>query len=125
MLLLNYSHPLNKEQIARLAALLPDPVAVRDLASQVDRARPLDEVACELADAAGLSPMEWQTTPLLINPPALAPVALALIAEVHGRCGSFPALLHVRPVANSTPTRYEVGEVLNLQAVREAARGRR
>jgi hypothetical protein len=125
VLVLNYSHPLTEAQIATVAGIVGEMPEVRDLASQVDRARPLAEVARELADAAGLTPQEWQTTPLALNPPALAPVALALIAELHGRCGGFPAILNVRPVADSVPTRYEVAEVVNLQAVREAARRRR
>lgn len=70
-------------------------------------------------------PEEWQATPIVLNPPALAPVALALIAEIHGRSGGFPALLHVRPVEGSLPTRYEIAEVVNLQALRLDARGRR
>ena len=59
----------------------------------------------------GVDPEAWQTTPLVLNPPALAPLALALLAELHGRCGGFPALLNVRPVADSLPTRYEVAEL--------------
>lgn len=76
-------------------------------------------------DRVGLTADEWQTIPLLINPPALAPLAVVVLAEIHGRAGGFPAMLNVRPVAGSVPTRYEVAEVLNLQALREAARRRR
>jgi len=125
ILILNYSHPLTPAQLAQLAERCGDTPELRELAAHADRSRPLAEVARELADAAGLSAAEWQTTPLALNPPALAPLALALIAELHGRCGGFPAMLNVRPVEGSVPTRYEVAEVLNLQAVREAGRGRR
>lgn len=125
ILVLNYSHPLTPAQLAQVAERCGETPALRDLAAHADRARPLAEVARELADAAGLSPAEWQTTPLVLNPPALAPVALALIAELHGRCGGFPAILNVRPVEGSVPTRYEVAEIMSLQALREAARGRR
>ncbi|MFV9504087.1 MAG: CRISPR-associated protein Csx15 [Oscillochloridaceae bacterium umkhey_bin13] len=125
ILLLNYSHPLTDDQRDQLATLLGAAIQVQDLAVHVDRGRPLAEVARELVDAAGLDPAAWQTTPLLINPPALAPLALALSAELHGRIGGFPAILNIRPVANSLPTRYEIAEIVNLQAVRDQARARR
>lgn len=125
VLLLNYAHPLTDAQLATVARIVGEAPLVHDLATNVDRRRPLAEVARELAEAAGLSAAEWQTAPLVLNPPALAPLALALLAELHGRCGGFPAMLNVRPVADSTPTRYEVAEVLNLQALRESARATR
>jgi hypothetical protein len=61
----------------------------------------------------------------LINPPSLNFVAIALLAELHGRMGYFPACLRLRPVEGSTPPRYEVAELLNLQEARNAARRRR
>jgi hypothetical protein len=125
MLLLNYAHPLTDEQRAQVAALLGGAPEVRDIPARVDRALPLARVAAALADAAGLAPEEWQGAPLLINPPALAPVALALLAELHGRCGYFVPILNIRPVAGALPPRYEVAEVLDLRALREAARERR
>ena len=125
IVLLSYTHPLTSDQLAQVAALLGEPPDQRRIAVQVDRARPLAEVAAELADAAALGPAEWQTSALLINPPALAPVALALAAELHGRCGYFPAMLNVRPIAGANPPRYEIAEVVNLQAIRDLARTRR
>jgi hypothetical protein len=61
----------------------------------------------------------------LVNPPSLNFIAVVLLAELHGRCSYFPAHLRLRPVQGSVPPRYEVAEVLNLQAVREEARRRR
>lgn len=124
-LLLNFAHPLTDAQVAQVAALQGAQPEVRDIPTQVDRARALADVARALADAAGLSPSEWQTLPLLVNPPGLAPLALALIAELHGRCGYFPAILNVRPVAGATPPSYEVAEIVSLQALRDAGRLRR
>jgi hypothetical protein len=63
--------------------------------------------------------------PLIINAPGLAPLALVLIAEIHGRSGHFPALVNVRPAAGSTLPSYEVAEIVNLQALRDAAREQR
>jgi hypothetical protein len=122
IVLLNYAHSLTPEQLVQTAELLGATPEVRSIATQADRARPLADVARELADAAGLTPEEWQTQPLLLNPPALAPLALALIAELHGRCGYFPPILNIRPVPESLPPRYEVAEIANLQALRDAAR---
>ncbi len=125
MLVLNYSHPLTAPQRAQLESILAEPLDARDLPTQLDHGRPFAEQAAELADAAGLSAAEWQTTPLLVILPALAPAAAALLAELHGRMGYFPAVVRVRPVAGSTPPAYEVAEIINLQAARDAARGRR
>lgn len=122
MILINFSHPLTDQQLAQVAAFVGEMPEVRAIDAQIDRERPLADVAVELVDRVGLSPDEWQTTPLLINPPALAPLAVVVLAEIHGRAGGFPAMVNIRPVAGSIPTRYEVAEVLNLQTLREAAR---
>ena len=125
VLLLNYAHPLSESQLATVRGVVGEDLVVREIGAQVDRLRPIAEAARALADAAGLGARDWETAPLVLNPPSLAPLALALIAELHGRCGGFPAVLNVRPVEASTPTRYEVAEVVNLQVVREAGRERR
>ena len=125
MILLNYAHPLTAEQLVRISELANTTPDVRDIAVHIDRNDPLAGVAVALADAAKLDGSAWQTTPLLLNPPGLAPLALALIAEIHGRCGYFLPILNLRPVAGSLPPRFEVAEILNLQTLREAARERR
>lgn len=125
ILLLNYSHPLTESQLDQLTELCGERPEARDLAVQVDRNRPLAEVARDLADSAGLSGDDWQTTPLLLNPPALAPIALALVAEIHGRSGGFPTILNIRPIEDAIPTRFELGEVVDLRRLRDQARDRR
>jgi len=125
MLLLNFAHPLTNDQLTNVVALVKVQPEVRTIPTQADRSRPLGEVAIELADAAGLSSDEWQTLPLLINPPALAPLSLALFAEMHGRCGYFPPILNIRPVEDALTPRYEVAEIVNLQALRDHARAQR
>ena len=126
MILLNFAHPLTPDHLRQIEALTGQRVErVIEVHSHVDTQEPLVPQVTALADACGLSPAEWQTLPLLVNPPSLNFVAVALLAELHGRCGYFPAHLQMRPVHGSLPPRYEVAEVLNLQAVREAARERR
>ncbi|HPD40822.1 MAG TPA: CRISPR-associated protein Csx15 [Anaerolineae bacterium] len=126
MLLLNFSHPLTAEQLTRVMALLGSPVSrVLDVPTHFDPVQPFLPQITALVEGIGLTPTEWQTLPLLINPPSLNVITATLLAELHGRMGYFPAILRLRPVAGSLPPRFEVAEIINLQAVREAARVQR
>lgn len=125
MIVLNYSHPLTPDQLAQLEALVGQAVTEVRVPTQLDVRRAFADCAVELADAAGLTPAQWQTEPLLVVPPSLNFIAVTLIAELHGRMGYFPPIVRLRPVEGAVPPRYEVAEIINLQAVRDAARGRR
>jgi hypothetical protein len=126
MILVNFSHPLTAAQLASLERLLGQPLQrVVEVKTHFDHTFSFADQVRPLVDQIGLSPQDWQTTPLLLNPPTLHVIACALLAELHGRMGYFPPVLRLRPVAGSTPPSFEVAEILNLQAVRDAARGRR
>ena len=126
MLLLNFSHPLRPAHLSQLA----DELGEKPVWRFNQRAQPSheDEFAKQvnrLVDSINLNPTEWQTERILVNPPGFAPLALALLAELHGRMGYFPAVVRIRPIAGSTPPVYEVAEIINLQDVRDAGRARR
>ena len=126
VILLNFSHPLTAAQLAQLETLIGQPVTdVRDIPTQLDLDVPFAEHATRLADAANLTPAQWQTEPLLVILPSLNFAAAALLAELHGRMGYFPPVVRLKPVTGALPPRYEVAEVINLQAVRDAARHKR
>jgi hypothetical protein len=126
MILLNFAHPLTEDQRAQIETLTDQTIErVVDIPSQINPQQPLAPQVAALADEAGLSSAEWQTLPLLVNPPALNFSAAALLAELHGRCGYFPPCLRLRPVPDSLPRRFEVAEILDLQAVRDQARQHR
>ena len=76
-------------------------------------------------DEAALPGETYQNAPILVNPPSLNFITALLLAELHGRMGYFPPVLRLRPVPDSLPPRYEVAEILNLQAVRDEARRKR
>jgi len=130
MLILNFAHPLTDEHIQTIEALTGQKVdRVMVINSQIDPQKPLGPQIAALADAAGLTLEEWQTLPILINPPALNFSAVALIAELHGRMGYFPPCIRMRPVVGPdgqrvVPPRFEVAEILNLQEIRDRARNR-
>ena len=125
MLVLNFTHPLTLQQRVQTEALLGQPIEeIRTIPVQINQAETLEPQIIAIVDTVGLSSEEWQTRPMVINPPGYAPAAFVLLAELHGRIGHFPALLRLRPLVGAI-TSYEVAEVLNLQAIREAARERR
>jgi hypothetical protein len=126
MILLNFSHPLNPAQLAQVEALSGQAIQrVIELPVQFDNDQDFLPQLEALASEIPLSPLELQSEALLVNLPSLNFIAGLLLAELHGRMGYFPPILRLRPVPDSLPPRYEVVELLNLQAVRERARTRR
>ena len=126
MILLNFSHPLTPAHLAQIEALAGEQVErVIDAPTQFDNDHTFAQQVQALVDSVGLTPQQWQTLPLLVNPPALNFIAVTLLAELHGRCGYFPTIMRMRPGPDSTPLRYEVAELVDLQAVRDAARQKR
>ncbi|MDZ7338641.1 MAG: CRISPR-associated protein Csx15 [candidate division KSB1 bacterium] len=126
MTLINFGHPLTQDHLAAIARLVgQELVQTVEVKTHFDHQRPFAEQAKALVDAVGFTSEQWQTTPLVVNLPGLGTIAALLVAELHGRCGYFPAVVRLRPSPGSTPPRFEVAEILNLQAVRDAARATR
>lgn len=126
MFLLNFAHPITPEQQAQIEALTGQPIGqVIAVPVHFDNARPFLPQLERLMAQIPLSPEAWQTQPILVNPPSLNFITALLLAELHGRMGYFPPIVRLRPVPGAVPPRYEVAEILNLQAVREAARAHR
>ncbi len=125
MLILNFSHPLTDAHKARIEVLAASAIdAIHTIPVHIDQSALLESQVRTIVDAIHLTSQEWQTLPLLINPPGYAPAACTLLAELHGRMGHFPTLIQLRPKADAT-TSYEVAKLLNLQTIRETARTRR
>lgn len=122
MLILNFSHPLTTDHQAQITALASTTIdEIRTIPVQIEQTQPLEPQIRAIVDAIQLTSEEWQTRPLLINPPGYAPAAFVLLSELHGRIGHFPALIRLRPKPGPVTT-YEVAELLDLQAIRERAR---
>jgi len=126
MIIVNFSHPLIPVQLERIEELSGQKVErVIEVNAQFDYEGSFVEQACALVSSADLSPEQWQTETLVINLPGLHIITALILAEIHGRIGYFPAVLRLRPVSNSVSPQFEVAEIINLQAVRDAARTRR
>lgn len=125
MIILNFSHPITDEQRTRIAEFTYAPIdEMRTIPVQIDQTQALEGQIRTIIDSVGLTSEEWQTCELLINPPGYAPAAFVLLAELHGRIGHFPTLIRLRPRSGPVTT-YEVGEILNLQTIREESRKQR
>ena len=126
MLLLNFAHPLSETQKDLIQQQAGQAVQrVIETKVHFDHHRPFTAQVTELIDGVGLTSEEWQTQPILLNPPSLTAIACIVLAELHGRMGYFPPVLRLRPLADAVPPQFEVAEIINLQAVRDRARGRR
>lgn len=126
MIVLNFSHPLTPAQIAQIETLTSQRAErVIETLPQFDHAQSFAEQTRALVDAVGLTPNEWQTAPLVVVPPALNFIAVIVLAELHGRMGYFPTVARLRPIPSTMPPQFEIAEVINLQSVRDAARGKR
>ena len=122
--LLNFSHPLTADQIAHVEAQLRRDVAyVMDRVVAFDPQQPFADQARRLVDTIDLAPDQWQSRPLVVNLPGFSPIAAALLAELHGRCGGFPAVIRMKH--EGALNEYAVAEVIGLQEIRETARKRR
>jgi hypothetical protein len=126
MRLLNFGHPLTEAHLARIRELAGrDIERIIVVPTHFDHVRPFTEQVRELLATLPLTAEQWQTTPILINPPSLAPIVAVLLAELHGRSGYFPTIVRLRPITGTVPPQFEVAELLNLQEIRDAARTRR
>jgi hypothetical protein len=126
MLLLNFGHPLTDAHLARIRELADRGIErVIAVPTHFDHSRAFDEQVRELLTTVPVSAEQWQTMPLIVNPPSLAPITAVLLAEIHGRSGFFPTIVRLRPIAGDVPPQFEVAELLNLQFIRDAARARR
>lgn len=126
MIVLNFSHPLTSDQVAQIELMVGESVErIVEVPSHFDESNSFGPQVTELADRCELSPVEWQALTLAVVPPALNYIAVALMAELHGRMGYFPTCVRLRPVEGARPPRFEVAELMNLQEMRKNARQRR
>lgn len=126
MQILNFAHPISETQLAGIETLAGNKITgVTNISSQIDPGKPIEQQIETMLDEIKLTPNDWQTKPFLINLPSLNYSAAALLAQLHGRMGYFPTILRLQPNTGGVTPFFEVAEILNLQAMRERARGKR
>ncbi len=124
MQIVNFGHPLSADHLAQLAELLAGQTIQQchEVRTQVDQAAPFAAQARALVETVHWSPRQWQQNRFVIALPGLAPIAAAILAEVHGRCGYFPSILRLAPVGEAKPPVFRVAEIVDLAGIRDTAR---
>jgi len=124
MYLLNFGHPLTQEQITVLDKTLDQKVIILNIRVQVNYDEliypQLEKVIDSISDK-----LNFQTDPYIVNLPPLSNAAAIILTILHGRSGYFPHILVQKPKENSQPLKYVVGEIVNLQEIRDKERHKR
>ena len=124
--ILNFSHPLTEAQLARIRELTgQEDIRVFEIKTHFDNAQPFSPQLDDLMARIPLDARALQTEPILIVPPALNFITAMLLARLHGLMGYFPPIIRIAPIPGSLPPRYDVAEIIDLQAIRHAARAQR
>ena len=126
MILINFSgHPLTQRQQTAVSTHKNQPIKqCIDLMPHFDQQRPFTPQIQQALDTVPLTSAEWQQNRILVVPPGHAPATAVLLATLHGKLGHFPELIRIRPNDNA-PEPYEVGEIINLQQLRNQTREKR
>lgn len=123
--LLNFARPLTEQQRDQIEQALGYRIGqLIQIQAEFKDLHEFGPQMVALLDRVGLTPHEWQTLPILVNPPGFAPGAVCLLSELHGRMGHFPTVIRLRPEPHTKPPVYKVAELIDLQALRNAARQR-
>ncbi len=126
MHLLNFTHPLTPNQRGQIEGLTQTPITrILEVTTHFDEQQPFAPQLAALLAPIELTPAQWQNEPILVMLPSLNFIAGMLLAELHGRMGYFPAVVRTRPLAEGFVRQYEVAEILDLQGLRDRARGQR
>lgn len=123
--LLNFAHPITDDQQQQIETLLGKRIDLaigRYIETKFDDTEPYEPQCEALIARVGYTSEQWQSLPLLINPPSFVPGSLCLISQLHGRMRHFPSVLRLRPITIDGARSYAVVEIMNLQEIRDRAR---
>lgn len=121
--LLNFAHSITAAQRRQMETMLGKRIDLhlgKHIEAKFEETEGYEPQCEALIARIGFTAEEWKSLPILVNPPVFAPIAVCLLAELHGRMRHFPTVLRIRPGTAG----YEVAEILNLQEIRNRARDR-
>ena len=121
---LNFGHPFTDDQLDQLRQDF-DQFEVVDFSTHFD-------IQAELAPQierlllGRMTPQEWATTPILVNPPGLAPAAILVMVAIHGLAGYFPPIIRLTKADSPVGvTVFRIAEQIDLDLFRSHMRSLR
>lgn len=124
-IIINFSHPFieSKEELGDVLGCRFKEII--EIEAKFDLERDLEPQVDELMEKIRLTPKEWQSPFIIVGVPHYPPATAIFIANFHGRSGHFPTIIYRPPEKKGGVTSYPVKGVIDLQAIRDKARGRR
>jgi hypothetical protein len=125
MILLNFSHPITREQRAQIRVLTGKRITrLINIPVQFDDLQPFFPQIEALMTQIPLSTEYFQTRSILVNLPSLNFIAAGVLVYLHAILGHFPSVIRLRPLSASLG-KYEVAEIMHLQDLRVSQRPQR
>lgn len=127
-LVLNFSgHPVLPGQLAAIERMQhwPSSQVISVQVGTIGEDRRFVANIVRALDGIDLSPEQWQTASIVAIPAGYSAIWSVLLAEMHGRLGYFPDVVHLRPASAASKEKYEVAEIMSLRAVRHSSREKR
>ena len=117
-LVLNFGHPLSDAAQAELADVIGEFDTVLARVS-LDMESPLGPQIATVVEGMKLSSEQLQTRRLVAILPGASVAAALVLAEIHGRSGNWPTIVHLVRAEDGV---FHMGELVDLQQTRNTAR---
>ena len=127
-IILNFSgHPVLPGQLKAIEKILqwPSPQVIDVPVGTVAEDRNFIANIVKAIEKLDLSPVQWQASSIVALPAGYSAIWSVVLAEIHGRLGYFPDVVHLRPSSPVSEEKFEVAEIMNLRQVRHASREKR
>lgn len=110
MILYNFSHPI--KDLSIIYTLTGEEPHLVNVSTHIDVNKPLLPQVQQILKDAGLESRPDE--PILINPPGLAPLAIALFVALYEKLGYYPPYLRYRAVDQGGVPTFVLAEIVYL-----------
>ena len=127
-IVLNFSgHPVLLGQLKTIEKILqwPSPKVIDVLVGTIAEDRNFVANIVKTIEKLDLTPIQWQTSNIVVLPAGYSAIWSVVLAEIHGRLGYFPDVVHLRPSSSVSTEKFEVAEIINLRQIRHSSRKKR